>query len=147
MKISCYLKASETSLIKMKASELGNTLSLACRHKDELNNVSTEGISIASAVLSHVMGAVRGKQDANMKLLLSNAGIFVFFLCAQNRCLNSLRSPVRRENSFLVVCVLRVPYFRLILFVASRLSEMARFRLGSLGKKLPTWIVLLSTRF
>jgi hypothetical protein len=98
---------------------------LSTRDKEgSSKNLSNDMISIQSEVLSKVLEAAKNNQAATWGDLLSKAGIFVFFLCAQNRCQNTLRSPVRREDSFFVVCVLLVPYFRLILFVAFFLCDL-----------------------
>ena len=66
------------------------------------------GISIQSQVLSKVMEAIKHNQDVTMSLLLSKAGIFVSFFCAQNKSQNTLRRSVRRGNSFLLNSVLHV---------------------------------------
>ena len=65
-------------------------------------------VSIQSQVLSKVIEAPKHNEDVTMSLLLSKAGNFVFFICAQNKSQNTLRRSVGRGNSFLLNSVLHV---------------------------------------
>jgi len=105
-------------------NEMARQLSTGERHQGSSKNVPNEMISIQCEVLSKVLEAAKNNQAATMGDLLSKAGIFVFFLCVQIRCQNTLRRSLERENSFFVFCVLLVPYFRLILFVAFFLCDL-----------------------
>jgi len=88
-------------------NEKARQLSTGEKHQGSSTNFPN-GISIQCQVLSEVMEAVKHNQDATMGLLLSKAGIFVFFFCAQNRSQNSLRRSQGRGNSFLLNSVLHV---------------------------------------
>jgi len=82
---------------------------LSTRDKEgSSKNLSNDMISIQSEVLSKVLEAAKNNQAATWGDLLSKAGIFVFFLCAQNRSQNSLRRSQGRGNSFLLNSVLHV---------------------------------------
>jgi hypothetical protein len=92
---------------KVFLQEIGAFINEKTKELSTSENVPTD-ISIQSQVLSKVIAAAKHNQDATMSLLLSKAGIFVFFFCAQNRSQNSLRRSRGRENSFLLNCVLHV---------------------------------------
>jgi hypothetical protein len=92
---------------KVFLQEIGAFINDKTKELSTSENVPTD-ISIQSQVLSKVIAAAKHNQDATMSLLLSKAGIFVFFFCAQNRSQNSLRRSRGRENSFLLNCVLHV---------------------------------------
>ena len=74
----------------------------------ELQTREKHQVSIQSQVLSKVIEAPKHNEDVTMSLLLSKAGNFVFFICAQNKSQNTLRGSVGRGNSFLLNSVLHV---------------------------------------
>ena len=74
----------------------------------ELPTREKHQVSIQSQVLRKVIDAMKHNEDVTMSRLVSKAGIFVFFFCAQNKSQNTLRRSVRRGNSFLLNSVLHV---------------------------------------
>ena len=74
----------------------------------ELPSLEKHQVSIQSQVLRKVIDAMKHNEDVTMSRLVSKAGTFVFFFCAQNKSQNTLRRSVRRGNSFLLNSVLHV---------------------------------------
>ena len=57
----------------------------------ELPTREKHQVSIQSQVLRKVIDAMKHNEDVTMSRLVSKAGIFVFFFCAQNKSQNTLR--------------------------------------------------------
>jgi hypothetical protein len=109
-------------------NEMARQLSTGERHQGSSKNVPNEMISIQCEVLSKVLEAAKNNQAATMGDLLSKAGIFVFFFMCSNPVSEHLEEVSGTRKLVFVFCVLLVPYFRLILFVAFFLCDLCDLR-------------------